>query len=211
MTLLSSPCPPLIGDAAPEFSCRTTMGERSLSGYRGRWLVLFSHPADFTPVCTSEIVAFAKAWPEFQESGCDLLGLSVDSLFSHVAWVRAIQARFGITVPFPLAEDPSMAVARAFGMLSPQAGHAGTVRSCFIIDPEGVIRLVLTYPMSVGRSVSEILRALHALQVSDRAGVMLPEGWQPGEPVIGPVALDAADGRDASEWLFATTLLEPSA
>lgn len=133
--------PPLIGDTAPDFSCRTTQGECHLSDYRGRWLVFFSHPADFTPVCTSEFVAFARAAPEFSALGCALLALSVDSLFSHIAWVRTIERRFGVAIPFPVVEDPSMAIASAYGMIHPGASSSSTVRGCFVIDPEGVVRM----------------------------------------------------------------------
>src|SRR5271156_1726806 len=157
------PPPILIGSPAPRFITRTTMGERSIDGYRGRWLVLFSHPADFTPVCTSEFISFSKAYPKFQELGCDLLALSVDSLFSHVAWVRSIRDRFKVTVPFPIAEDPSMSIARAYGMIHPDAGDSSTVRATFCIDPEGLIRALTWYPMSTGRRVAEILRLVAAL------------------------------------------------
>ena len=200
----------LIGDIAPDFACRTTMGERTLAGYRGRWLVLFSHPADFTPVCTSEFVAFARAQSEFAALDCDLLALSVDSLFSHMAWVRSIKVRFGIQIPFPIIEDPSMVIARAYGMIHAGSGHSGTVRACFILDPAGLIRLMLWYPMSVGRSVAEILRSVRALQASDAHQVLMPEGWQPGDEVIdsGTMALGADDSAD---WLLRTRPLEIAA
>nr|WP_041778675.1 peroxiredoxin [Beijerinckia indica] len=187
----------LLGSQAPLFVARTTMGERALAHYRGRWLVLFSHPADFTPVCTSEFIAFAKAYQRFQALDCDLLGLSVDSLFSHIAWVRSIKQRFGVEIPFPVIEDPSMAIASAYGMIHADAADSSTVRASFIIDPDGVIRLILWYPMSIGRSVEEILRVVEALQVSDSAAVSTPEGWHPGDPVIETPPLDVeAIGAD---------------
>src|SRR5260370_41469205 len=127
--------PPLIGSPAPRFSTRTTMGNRSLDDYRGRWLVFFSHPADFTPVCTSEFVAFSKAYDRFQALGCDLLALSVDSLFSHIAWVRSIHERFGVTVPFPITEDPSMPIAPTYARIHPDPPDTPTVRATFVIDP----------------------------------------------------------------------------
>ena len=198
----------LIGDAAPLFSCRSTMGDLSLQGYRGRWLVFFSHPADFTPVCTSEFVAFAKAMPEFEAIDCALLGLSVDSLFSHVAWVQSIQERFGLLVPFPIVEDPSMAIAKAYGMIHHDAGSTGTVRACFIIDPAGHIRMIHWYPMSIGRNVAEILRCVKALQVSDQNSVLLPEGWQPGDEVIIPTEMKASGDAVVSDWLYRTRPLE---
>lgn len=196
------PTPPMIGDPAPFFECRTTQGSRSLDDYRGRWLTLFSHPADFTPVCTSEFVAFARAAPAFSRIGCDLLALSVDSLFSHFAWVRTIRQRFGIAVPFPVVEDPSMAIAAAYGMVHPAASSAATVRGCFVIDPVGIVRMSCFYPMSTGRSVAEIHRAVVALQTADAQACSTPEGWQPGEPVIDLSDVDAEDGRDVADWLY---------
>jgi len=140
---------PLLNEPAPTFHARTTQGERSLEDYRGRWLIFFAHPADFTPVCASEFIAFSKAYDRFQELGCDLLGLSVDSLFAHIAWIANIKERFGVEVPFPIVEDPSMAVARAYGMLHPGAHTSATVRATFVIDPEGMIRAIIWYPMNV--------------------------------------------------------------
>lgn len=180
----STRVPPQIGSAAPGFSARTTLGEVSLADYRGRWLVFFAHPADFTPVCTSEFIGFSKAYEEFRKLGCDLLALSVDSLFAHVAWVRSIAEKFGVEVPFPVAEDPSMAIAQAYGMIHPGATTSATVRATFVIDPEGTIRAITWYPMSTGRNVAEILRLVAALQVSDLVGVSTPEGWTPGDKVI---------------------------
>jgi peroxiredoxin (alkyl hydroperoxide reductase subunit C) len=175
---------PMIGSKAPGFTVRTTMGEVTLSGYRGRWLVFFAHPADFTPVCTSEFIGFAEAYGRFQALGCDLLAMSVDSLFAHVAWVRSIAEKFGVEIPFPVAEDPSMAIARAYGMIHPGATTSATVRATFVIDPDGIIRASTWYPMSTGRNVAEILRLVAALQVSDREMVSTPEHWMPGDKVI---------------------------
>jgi peroxiredoxin 2/4 len=200
--------PLLIGSPAPRFTTRTTMGERSLDGYRGRWLVFFSHPADFTPVCASEFIAFSKAFDRFQAVGCDLLALSVDSLFSHIAWVRSIKERFGVAVPFPITEDPSMAIATAYGMIHPDAADSSTVRATFIIDPDGMIRAMVWYPMSTGRSVAEILRLVEALQTSDKEAASTPEGWQPGDAVIepAPLTLDAVGEQeprgDAPDWYY---------
>jgi len=200
--------PLLIGSPAPRFITRTTMGERSIDGYRGRWLVLFSHPADFTPVCTSEFISFSKAYPKFQELGCDLLALSVDSLFSHVAWVRSIRERFKITVPFPIAEDPSMAIAKAYGMIHPDAADSSTVRATFVIDPDGLIRALIWYPMSTGRRVDEIIRLVSALQVTDSAAVSTPEGWMPGDDVIdaAPLSIEVSDAvpesSEVHDWYY---------
>jgi peroxiredoxin (alkyl hydroperoxide reductase subunit C) len=204
-----NPRPLLIGSPAPRFSTRTTMGDRSLDDYRGRWLVFFSHPADFTPVCTSEFLAFSKLYPEFRKLDCDLLALSVDSLFSHIAWVRSIKERFGVSVPFPITEDPSMAVAAAYGMIHPDARDASTVRATFVIDPEGIIRAMVWYPMSTGRSVGEILRLVQALQTCDKEAASTPEGWHPGDNLIEPAPLtieeaaaDAVPGADAPDWYY---------
>jgi peroxiredoxin (alkyl hydroperoxide reductase subunit C) len=198
--------PPLLHDLAPDFTARTTMGERSLSGYRGRWLLFFSHPADFTPVCTSEFVALARAHERFEALGCDLLALSVDSLFSHLAWVRSIHVQFAIEIPFPIVEDPSMAIARAYGMISPRAPDAAMVRAVFVIDPEGIIRAITWYPMTTGRNVEELLRLLAALQVTDAYDVSTPEGWQPGQDVLLAPPLIASDAINATEgggdWYF---------
>lgn len=200
--------PPLLHDPAPEFRARTTMGERALSGYRGKWLLLFSHPADFTPVCTSEFVAFARAADRFRALDCELLALSVDSLFSHLAWVRSIREQFGVEIPFPIVEDPSMAIARAYGMISPRAPDAAMVRAVFAIDPDGVIRAITWYPMTTGRNVEELLRLVAALQVTDAHDVSTPEGWQSGEDVIlAPplTAEEAYQGHEAgTDWYYRT-------
>jgi peroxiredoxin (alkyl hydroperoxide reductase subunit C) len=205
--------PPILHDTAPDFVTRTTQGERSLSGYRGRWLVFFSHPADFTPVCTSEFVAFARAFGEFQNANCDLLALSVDSLFAHLAWVRSIQSQFEVEIPFPIAEDAGMKIARAYGMVDQSAQSSATVRATFVIDPEGVIRAILWYPMTIGRNVAELLRLVHALQTSDQHDVLTPEGWTVGAAVIDPIpgtsaeAASAAELHGATEWYFRTKTL----
>jgi len=193
---------PRIGDAAPLFRARTTMGEVTLDQHRGRWLVFFSHPADFTPVCTSEFVSLARAAPRFEAMGCALLGLSVDSLYAHVAWVRAIRDAFGVEVPFPIVEDPSMAVARAYGMLDGAARDSSGVRATYFIDPEGIIRAVTWYPMNVGRSVEEMVRLLAALQRTASDEVMTPEGWHPGGDVLLPPGLPGPDagGPGSSAW-----------
>ena len=200
--------PLTIGSPAPLFTTRTTMGTRSLSDYRGRWLVFFSHPADFTPVCTSEFIAFAKAHEAFQALECDLLALSVDSLFSHVAWVRSIAESFGVEILFPITEDPSMAIATAYGMIHPSARDSATVRATFVIDPDGIIRAQTWYPMTTGRSVDEILRLVEALRLTDAEAVSTPEGWRPGDDVIEVPDLDLstdAGSREAgAAWFYRT-------
>nr|WP_189677623.1 peroxiredoxin [Sphingomonas glacialis] len=206
-TRTPSPRPLRIGDVAPNFHARTTQGDVSLDQYRGRWVVFFSHPADFTPVCTSEFVGLAKAMPEFEAMDCALLGLSVDSLYSHVAWLRAIRELFGVEVRFPVIEDPSMAVGRAYGMLDENAADASSVRATYFIDPAGIIRGVTWYPMTVGRSIEEMIRMLAALQRSADGSVLTPAGWQPGDDVLVPPGdmVETALGEDApADWFHQT-------
>lgn len=185
---------PRLNEPAPCFEAQTTHGPRSLGDYKDRWLVLFSHPSDFTPVCTTEFIAFAKAHDRFAEIGCDLLGLSIDSVFSHIAWARSIEDDFGVQIPFPVIADLSMSVASAYGMIQPGASNTEAVRAVFIIDPAGVLRAMLYYPMSAGRSIPEILRLVQAMQLGDTHGVVTPESWTPGDEVIAkpPRTLDEA-------------------
>lgn len=197
-----------IGDPAPNFQARTTMGPVSLSDYRGRWLVLFSHPADFTPVCTSEFVALSKAADRFEALDCALLAVSVDSLYSHLGWIRAIRDAFGVTVRFPIVEDPSMVIGRAYGMIAEAASDAATMRSTFFIDPDGIIRAMTCYPATVGRSVDEMLRIVAALQRVDADHVVTPEGWHPGDDVLLPPYQDQAtvlEALDDAAWFHRTS------
>ena len=192
-----------IGDPAPNFEARTTMGPISLADFRGRWLVLFSHPADFTPVCTSEFVALAKASDRFEALQCALLAVSVDSLYAHLAWVRAIRDGFGVTINFPIVEDTSVIIGRAYGMVAEHAPDAAAMRSTYFIDPAGYIRAMTCYPATVGRSVEEMLRVLAALQAVDGDDVVTPEGWQPGDAVLAPPDQDQAvllAGADDPRW-----------
>ena len=193
----TDPLPPRqlrVNDRAPDFSARTTRGQKRLSDYRGRWVVLFSHPADFTPVCTSEFVALARRQAEFAALDCELMALSIDSLYSHLAWVKDIHDRFGVKVEFPVIEDPSMVIGQAFGMLDPASPDSATVRATFVIDPQGVIRAISWYPMNDGITVEELLRLIKALQAADREGASTPEGWTEGRPMLeaAPVDLDGA-------------------
>jgi len=176
------------------------MGEKSLMDYRGKWLVFFAHPADFTPVCTTEFVALAKAADRFAALDCALLGLSVDSLYSHIAWAKAIEQAFGVTIPFPIAEDPSMVIGRAFGMADRNAADSSAIRSTYFIDPEGRVRAIMSYPHNVGRSVEEMLRIVTALQLAECRKVLLPEGWQPGDPVFSEPAVAITDTADGADW-----------
>jgi peroxiredoxin (alkyl hydroperoxide reductase subunit C) len=188
---LPPPCAGLrIGDTAPDFEARSTIGPVRLSAYRKRWLVLFSHPADFTPVCTTEFVALAREAAAFEARDCALMALSVDSLFSHFAWLRMIRDRFGVEVRFPIVEDPTLVIGRAFGMVSAQDSDSATVRTTFFIDPAGVIRAMTCYPANLGRSVPEMLRILDGLQAIDAKGALAPANWQPGEPMLKPPAHD---------------------
>ena len=186
---------PRLNERAPEFEAPTTHGVRKLADYQGKWLVLFSHPADFTPVCTTEFMAFAKAQDSFAQLNCELLGLSIDSHYSHVAWMRNIQEKFGVEIKFPIIADLSMAVARAYGMIHPGAADTSAVRATFIIDPNGILRAMVYYPMSNGRSIAEFLRLVQALQTSDANKVATPEGWQPGDKVIVPPPATAEEAQ----------------
>ena len=205
---------PRLNEPAPSFSARTTYGDRKLEDYRGKWLILFSHPADFTPVCTTEFIGFAQAAPRFAEMGCELLGLSIDSLFSHLAWVRNIKEKFGVEIPFPIIEDIKMDVAKAYGMVHPGAADTQAVRATFFIDPNGILRAMVYYPMSNGRSIDEFVRLLTAMQTSDAHKIATPEGWTPGCDVIvpppkTPAAIEArkGEGYAMKDWYFSTRKL----
>lgn len=176
-----------IGMYAPDFEAVTTMGDICLNDYRGRWLVLFSHPGDFTPVCTTEIIAFSKANTYFKERNAELLGLSVDSNASHLAWLYDIYCRTGIKVPFPIIADRNGTIARKYGMISNDVSNTETVRNVFIIDDKGIVRAILVYPMNVGRCIPEILRLLQALQIADCNKGSTPANWCPYEPMIVPM------------------------
>ncbi|MBV1708112.1 MAG: peroxiredoxin [Hyphomicrobiales bacterium] len=195
---------PGLNRPAPAFQANTTHGLKSLADYRGKWLLLFSHPSDFTPVCTTEFIAFARNYPAFLAMNCELLGLSIDSVFSHIAWVRNIEEKFGVRIPFPIIEDLSMKVAAAYGMIQPGASDTSAVRATFIIDPQGVLRAMVYYPMSNGRSVDEFLRLVKALQTSDAQNVATPENWQPGDAAIvpPPKTISEANVRDKQGYEF---------
>ncbi len=184
---------PLIGEPAPPFTAKTTQGEvRFPDDFKGKWVVFFSHPADFTPVCTTEFVTFASMQEDFRRLNCELLGLSIDSTFSHIGWLRSIKEKVefhglkNVDVNFPVIADLSMEIARRYGMLQPSASTTQAVRAVFIVDPESKIRALLYYPMSVGRNMDEIKRLLIALQTGDEHGVATPANWTPGEEVIVP-------------------------
>lgn len=188
---------PVLGKPAPDFEATTTQGRFRLSDFRGSWLVLFSHPADFTPVCTTEFMAFARANDAFQERGVQLLGLSVDSLSSHIAWVRNVEEKTGVRIPFPIIADLDRKVAEAYGMIQEGESSTETVRCVFVIDPEGILRAMIYYPLNVGRNIDEIQRLVDALQTASKHGVATPANWRPGEKVVVPAPLtqEAADER----------------
>jgi len=192
--------PVRLGDPAPDFVARSTRGEVKLSAFRGRWLVFFSHPADFTPVCTTEFVALAKRQQAFEALDCALVGLSVDSLYAHLAWVRAIEAQFGVKIEFPIIEDPSMAVGRAYGMIDETSADAMAMRSAYFIDPEGIVRAITCYPHSVGRSVDEMLRMVCALRAVQDGEGFAPEGWRPGAPLLALPPEDSARVGAEPDW-----------
>ncbi len=196
---------PRLDEPAPDFSARTTLGLKHLQDYAGKWLVLFSHPADFTPVCTSEFIAFEKNNAAFKALNCELLGLSVDSVYSHIAWLDSIKSAFGVKITFPVIEDVSMSISSAYGMIHDSSVSTATVRSVFFIDPKGILRAMIHYPIQVGRSVDEILRVVRALQITEGKDISLPEGWHPGSKALlnPPTSHSAAPANDSAKtWYY---------
>jgi peroxiredoxin (alkyl hydroperoxide reductase subunit C) len=198
---------PLIGEKAPDFEAVTTQGILKLSDFEGSWLVMFSHPADFTPVCTTEFIAFTKIYSELQKRNTELLGLSVDSVSSHIAWVRNVEEKMGVKIPFPIIADLNKEVSNKFGMIHPAQSKTETVRCVFIIDPESKIRTILYYPLTTGRNMQEILRIIDALQTTDKHKVATPANWNVGDPVVVPPpnSTEGAEervkeGYDCKDW-----------
>lgn len=191
---------PLIGDPAPDFEAQSTHGPLRLADFRGQWVVLFSHPADFTPVCTTEFVAFTERIHEFEKRGVKLIGLSVDSVSSHLAWQASIEQAFGVKVPFPIIADLGQHVARLYGMIPPSAESTVTVRAVFFIDDQGIVRALIYYPLSLGRNMDEILRVVDALQFNQREGLATPANWTPGEPAVipAPTTVEGMRERETS-------------
>lgn len=199
----------LIGDQAPDWTAVTTHGPLSLSDFSGKWVVMFSHPADFTPVCTTEFMAFAQLNDEFKKRNVQLIGLSIDSVHSHIAWVRNIKEKFGVEIPFPIIADLDMKVAMMYGMLHSPSSATSTIRSVFVIDDNGVLRAMLYYPMANGRNIEEILRLVDACQLFDKHHVATPANWKPGDKVIvpSPSTAEAAEkrmseGYECADWYF---------
>ncbi|MCI5081703.1 MAG: peroxiredoxin [Saprospiraceae bacterium] len=215
---------PRIGDKAPEFTAVTTQGNINFpSDYSGKWSILFSHPADFTPVCTSEFMTFASMQEQFREANCELIGLSIDGLYSHIAWLRSIKDKIeykgmkNVEVTFPLIEDITMEVATKYGMIQPGESATQAVRAVFFVDPQGIIRAIIYYPLSIGRNFDELYRALIAMQTTDAFGVACPADWQVGDDVIVPpagscgTAKDRMEGKedlDCKDWYFCTKKLD---
>lgn len=216
---------PRIGDKAPSFKAVTTQGDINFpEQYEGSWVILFSHPADFTPVCTSEFMTFASMQKDFEKYNTKLVGLSVDGLYSHIAWLRTIKEKIeykgmkNVEVTFPLIEDITMEVAHKYGMLQPGESNTKAVRAVFVIDPKGIVRTIIYYPLSMGRNFQELLRVVIALQTADAFSVATPADWQPGDDVIVPtagscgVAKERMDTKDGSlkcyDWFFCTKKLD---
>ena len=214
---------PRIGDKAPSFKAVTTQGEIDFpKQYEGSWVILFSHPADFTPVCTSEFMTFATMAPKFEEANCNLVGLSVDGLYSHIAWLRTIKEKIeykgmkDVEVKFPLIEDITMEVAKKYGMMQPGESNTKAVRAVFVIDPKGIVRTVLYYPLSLGRNFEEIYRIVIALKTADEFQIATPADWQLGDDVIVPTAgscgvakerMESKDEMHCYDWFFCTKKL----
>lgn len=202
---------PRLLEPAPQFDAVSTHGQIKLSDYAGKWVVLFSHPADFTPVCTTELMEFARRQEKFDSMGVQLIGLSIDSIYSHIAWTRNIQEKFGVEIDYPMIADLDMKVAQAYGMIHPGAAATATVRCVFVIDPEQNLRAMVYYPLTNGRSVDEIERLVTSLQTTTANGVATPEGWTSGDKVIQPPPLTAEGAKERAadtsleitDWYFA--------
>jgi peroxiredoxin (alkyl hydroperoxide reductase subunit C) len=216
---------PRIGDKAPEFKAVTTQGPINFpADYKGSWAILFSHPADFTPVCTSEFMTFATMEKQFEEANCKLIGLSIDGLYSHIAWLRTIKEKIeykgmkDVEVKFPLIEDIKMEVAKLYGMIQPNEDSTKAVRAVFFVDPAGVIRTIIYYPLSLGRNFDELYRVIIALQAADKFNIATPADWRPGDDVIVPTAgscgtaadrmSGAEEGIECKDWFFCTKKID---
>jgi peroxiredoxin (alkyl hydroperoxide reductase subunit C) len=215
ISTVQAPSFPRLNEPAPDFEAVTTHGVLRLSDYRDSWLILFSHPADFTPVCTTEFIAFTEIYPELQKRGVELLGLSIDSVYSHIAWTRNIEEKMGVKIPFPIIADLDKKVATLYGMIQPGESKTETVRAVFIIDPKGILRAMIYYPLSTGRNMDEILRLIDALQTSDNYQVATPANWRPGDKVIvpPPTTVEMAEerlkaGYECVDWYLCKKALD---
>jgi peroxiredoxin (alkyl hydroperoxide reductase subunit C) len=213
---------PRINEPAPDMHAKSTQGMIKLSDYtsKGKWVLLFSHPADFTPVCTTEFVEFARHSPEFEKRNVQLVGNSIDSVYSHIAWIRNIEQNFNVKVQFPVIADLDQRVARAYGMVHEAVSDTAAVRAVFVIDPKGVVRAMLYYPLSLGRNIDELLRVVDALQTADANACATPANWRPGEAVIVPAPITQADaekraaggqGLEVTDWYLARRKLGAAA
>ena len=205
-----------LGETVPDFEAVTTHGEIRLSDFKGKWIILFSHPADFTPVCTTEFVAFAEINDELIKRNVKLIGLSIDSVFSHIAWVRKIKEKLGVTIPFPVIADLDMKVANLFNMIHPGESTTAAVRCVFVIDPEMKLRAMIYYPLNVGRNMQEILRLVDALQTADKHKVAAPANWRPSDDVIIPppktqeeAEKRLQEGYECVDWFLCKKKLPP--
>src|ERR1051326_7444110 len=201
---------PRLNEPAPDFKAVSTKGEITLSQFKGKWVVLFSHPADFTPVCTTEFVELAKRQPDFEKRNTQLIGLSIDSIYAHIAWIRNIEENFGVKIGFPLIADLDQKVAQTYGMIHPGAASTATVRCVFIIDDKGVVRAMIYYPLTHGRNIDEIVRLVDALRTHEQHKVATPGNWQSGDKVIIPAPLTQEgaekrmqEGHETKDWYFA--------
>jgi peroxiredoxin (alkyl hydroperoxide reductase subunit C) len=198
---------PIIGEAAPDFEAVTTQGPVKLSDLKGKWVVMFSHPADFTPVCTTEFMAFAQVADELKALNVQLIGLSIDSVPSHLAWIRNVKEKMGVQISFPIIADLDMKIAKKYGMIHPGSSSTATIRTVFFIDDKGTLRAMIYYPLTNGRYIPEIIRLVKALQTTDKYGVSTPANWQPGDKVVVPPPKTAAEmekrmgeGYECKEW-----------
>ena len=198
---------PILGEPAPDFEALTTSGVIKLSDLKGKWVVMFSHPADFTPVCTTEFMAFAGVADELKSLNVQLMGLSIDSVHSHLAWIKNVKEKMGVDIPFPIIADLDMKVAKKYGMIHPGQSSTATIRTVFFIDDKGILRAMIYYPLSNGRYIPEIIRLVKALQTSDKYGVATPANWQPGDKVVVPAPKNKAEmdkrlseGYECKDW-----------
>jgi peroxiredoxin 2/4 len=208
---------PVLGQVAPDFEALTTQGTLKLSDFKGTWVILFSHPADFTPVCTTEFIAFSKIHDELKKRNTELLGLGVDSVSSHIAWIRNCEQKIGVKIPFPIIADLNKDVARKYGMIHQEQSKTENVRCVFVIDPESKIRAMLYYPLTTGRNMNEILRLIDALQTADKHKVATPANWKPGDPVVVPSPTTAEqaeerlkEGYECKDWYLCMKKLPES-